>query len=78
VELQLNLESKVLGTARPDATLPIINPTYPETGLNPSLNGKKTETNYLSSGAAFRVALELHSIFNFSYIQRTVHRGIFL
>jgi hypothetical protein len=79
VELQFNLESKVLGEERPDATLPFINPTCPETGLYPSLSGKKTATNHLSSGTAFRVALELHSVcVIFFFIQRTVHRDIFL
>jgi len=65
VELQLNLESKVLGAASPDSTLPIINPICPENGLNPNLSGKKTATNHLSSGAAFRVASALHSVCDF-------------
>jgi len=79
VELQLNLGSKVLGEARPDVTLPIINPTCPETGLHPSLSGKKTATNHLSSGTAVRMALELQGICEFFfYIQSTVQRDIFL
>jgi hypothetical protein len=77
MELRLNLESKVLRTARLDATLPIINPTCPEIGLYPSLCGKKTATNHFSSGTAFRVALELHSTCDFFFTFRGPSIAIF-